>query len=1132
MPLTEQQWSGLLQESPEIQGQALAKHGIGMTPQQLQSLKLESPDVQKKVYLKYNPAGMVTALPEQPKTVQSKPEPSVESPVGGISTLTGKPVTEGMQGSKDPNAGLVGLVESVPTMATGLPAFIVGTFAKVGNGIVNSLTGMDKPWYTAVEQTDKFLQPFTYSPKTKEGVKATTGLTYGMIAYTAPYLLPFLGAGAALDSETAKKHLTDEQIARLKVANDVLMMGVPSAKEALSHSAAIKTAELASPAKIGVAEQSAMAPIDPSAKARDLSKTPQGVEAETVTAGELRLGDTFTRNGQQFTVKSISPTGTVHAAGPDGALIHLPKYQTVTVDKGSMKLAKPANEAVPSSPAEAPVNAKPPVSSTEPPSPIDAAKQAPTQPLPEVTKESAKPVADEAFPGAGVSHDTIFKLNPRSPEFREMIKAHPEIAEYRMTHDPLTRLLNRADYFGRLESDIKEKGSADAGQLDFDKFKPINDIFGHGAGDDVLKTFGKAVIDLGMKDNIFRIGGEEFGTRGFESPESRQQQLDKLSDYLSKTRIETTDGTTGETISWQGLPFSQGHATIKSLEEFKTHVDKALYKDKESRAGKGLRPGGNRLSAGLHLGPEAERLYRQRIGEGESLSHDEGSNARPGAVQGSDRKNPQQGSALTVSEPSDGQLPGAAQEVAPSTTALDPKAVPVVRTPVSKIHLSEDVPNFKTEADEKTGIIPSEQIQSKEYEELATGPIVLWRRKNGRLEVITGRHRLDLARRTAKTEIPSQIVNESDGFTKDMARVLDAEANIRDGQGSTGDFADYFRNSAVTLDEAKAKGLLSRAKGKAGYDIGRNASEDTYTLFRNGKITDDQALAITRSAPGDDKAQAIGIKYALDGKAPDFVANIVKVAVHNSGGEPGTIDLFGRDDAALKAMEAQASRAAKYQREIKDQIAAVQGAARRPEEARKLGVDVKDPEAILGKIAELKSESARWDNWPQHSDLVTKTRGEAPAPDLSLTPDQPKAEAPKPAQQGMDLRLKGDALRAPERGAGSGEPTELERSANEAADRANQVPLFSKKKAEPENKNLLTVHNLSQDNLRHVLKQGGMAVPSLAVIDAEKSDFHNFGDITLVAKKDQFAPEANRRENKFFDADVYSPRYPTVQRPI
>ena len=73
---------------------------------------------------------------------------------------------------------------------------------------------------------------------------------------------------------------------------------------------------------------------------------------------------------------------------------------------------------------------------------------------------------------------------------------------------------------------------------------------------------------------------------------------------------------------------------------------------------------------------------------------------------------------------------------------------------------------------------------------------------------------------------------------------------------------------------------------------------------------------------------------------------------------------------------------------------------------------------------------------------------------------------------------------------------------------------------------LAIIHNLSLSNLTHADKMGGIAVPSVAIVN-QKYPLSGFGEITLIGNTSQFAPEVNAK-NKYFNADVYSPRYPQV----
>ena len=70
------------------------------------------------------------------------------------------------------------------------------------------------------------------------------------------------------------------------------------------------------------------------------------------------------------------------------------------------------------------------------------------------------------------------------------------------------------------------------------------------------------------------------------------------------------------------------------------------------------------------------------------------------------------------------------------------------------------------------------------------------------------------------------------------------------------------------------------------------------------------------------------------------------------------------------------------------------------------------------------------------------------------------------------------------------------------------------------------IHNLSADNLRHVLKMGGLANPSVAVVDTEKSNFTNFGEISLIPYN--YMLEKGPGMKGTYGADIYSPRYPSL----
>lgn len=77
--------------------------------------------------------------------------------------------------------------------------------------------------------------------------------------------------------------------------------------------------------------------------------------------------------------------------------------------------------------------------------------------------------------------------------------------------DPLTGLYNRRYFLERVRIHLTEKGKAHIMLCDIDRFKDVNDQYGHLAGDAVLKEFAHIAKDV-LKHNhaIARLGGDEF----------------------------------------------------------------------------------------------------------------------------------------------------------------------------------------------------------------------------------------------------------------------------------------------------------------------------------------------------------------------------------------------------------------------------------------------------------------------------------------------------------------------------------------------------------------------------------------------------------------------------------------------
>lgn len=76
-------------------------------------------------------------------------------------------------------------------------------------------------------------------------------------------------------------------------------------------------------------------------------------------------------------------------------------------------------------------------------------------------------------------------------------------------------------------------------------------------------------------------------------------------------------------------------------------------------------------------------------------------------------------------------------------------------------------------------------------------------------------------------------------------------------------------------------------------------------------------------------------------------------------------------------------------------------------------------------------------------------------------------------------------------------------------------------------KELVAVHNLTEENLKEALELGGMPSPSIAVVKAQ--DGHSkYGPISLVFGPDAIDPQANRA-NRVYGSDAWTPTRPNVE---
>jgi diguanylate cyclase (GGDEF)-like protein len=115
-------------------------------------------------------------------------------------------------------------------------------------------------------------------------------------------------------------------------------------------------------------------------------------------------------------------------------------------------------------------------------------------------------VIDDPHGGAVVSHVNISRRK----------RSEQELA-HQASHDPLTGLANRLLFTQTLAETLQRRPGrdrhADVGLLyiDLDHFKPVNDAYGHAAGDELLlMTTHRLRSHVRPQDTVARLGGDEF----------------------------------------------------------------------------------------------------------------------------------------------------------------------------------------------------------------------------------------------------------------------------------------------------------------------------------------------------------------------------------------------------------------------------------------------------------------------------------------------------------------------------------------------------------------------------------------------------------------------------------------------
>lgn len=159
-----------------------------------------------------------------------------------------------------------------------------------------------------------------------------------------------------------------------------------------------------------------------------------------------------------------------------------------------------------------------------------------------------------------------------------MKASHEAMLRQRAEHDALTGLINRGAF-----EQMKQLFTTNPIRLalliiDVDKFKSVNDTFGHEAGDLILIKVATALKgSFRTSDYPARIGGDEFAVIVVDVDENEKEIIKAKVDKINNKLMHPTDGLPPVSLSVGGAFSKRGF-----IDELYACADRALYEVKEN----------------------------------------------------------------------------------------------------------------------------------------------------------------------------------------------------------------------------------------------------------------------------------------------------------------------------------------------------------------------------------------------------------------------------------------------------------------------------------------------------------------------------------------------------------------------
>ena len=165
-------------------------------------------------------------------------------------------------------------------------------------------------------------------------------------------------------------------------------------------------------------------------------------------------------------------------------------------------------------------------------------------------------------------------------------KAAEDALAHQAFYDPLTGLANRALFLDRVDHALARRNWSPVEVavllLDLDRFKAVNDTYGHGGGDELLVTIAERLDEVVRPgDTVCRLGGDEFAVLCEELTDERDVLLiaDRVAKAVSAPLVVAGDHVS-VTVS-AGIAFASPGA-YETADAVLRDADAAMYRAKEA----------------------------------------------------------------------------------------------------------------------------------------------------------------------------------------------------------------------------------------------------------------------------------------------------------------------------------------------------------------------------------------------------------------------------------------------------------------------------------------------------------------------------------------------------------------------